>query len=134
MAKELKEQIAEVFDAMDDEELFDVWRRLTTTIGNPADMAVYRKEELNSVLGSRSAEDIVHILERSESYDSDDAFFSFYGYDSDDAFFSFYGDEMFSTNCLSTEFPPIANNLDRAIDVIIQKKAFVRFAKIATGS
>lgn len=122
MAKELKKQILEVFDAMDDEELFNVWRRLTTTIGNPADMAVYRKEELNSVLGSRSAEDIVHILERSESYDSDDAFFNFYGYDSDDAFFSFYGDEMFSTNCLLTEFPPIANNLDRAIDVIIQKK------------
>lgn len=110
MTEELKEQVAEVFDAMDDEELFNVWRRLTTTIGNPADMAVYRKEELNSVLGSRSAEDIVHILERSESYDSDDAFFSF------------YGDEMLSTNHLSIVFPPIAKNLDKAIDVIIQKK------------
>lgn len=110
MTEELKKQVAEVLGVMGNEELFDAWRRLTTTIGNPDGMAVYRKEELNSVLGSRSAEDIVHILERSESYDSDDAFFSF------------YGDEMFSTNCLSTEFPPIANNLDRAIDVIIQKK------------
>lgn len=110
MVKELKEQITEVFDAMDDEELFDAWRKLTTIVGNPDDMAVYRKEELNSVLGFRSAEDIVHILEWSDSYNPNDAFFSF------------YGDEMLSTNHLSIVFPPIAKNLDKAIDVIIQKK------------
>lgn len=110
MAEELKEQIKKAFKAMGDKELFDVWRRLTTTIGNPNGMAIYRKEELNFVLGSRSAEDIVHILERSESYDSNDAFFGF------------YEDKMFSTNYLLIDFPPIVKNLDRAINAIVQKK------------
>lgn len=110
MTEELKEQVAEVLGVMGNEELFDAWRRLTTTIGNPDGMAVYRKEELNSALRDWSPDGIVHILERSESYNSNDAFFSV------------YGDEMFSTNHLSIEFPPIAKNLDKAIDVIIQKK------------
>lgn len=110
MTEKLEEQVAEVLGIMDDEELFDAWRRLTTTIGNPNGMAVYRKEELNFVLIGWNPEDIVHIVERSESYDPNDAFFSF------------YGDKMLSTNYLSTEFPPIAKNLDKAIDVIIQKK------------
>ena len=110
MAEELEEQVAEVLGIMDNEELFNVWRRLTTTVGNPDDMAVYRKEELNFVLIGWNPEDIVHIVERSESYNSNEVFFSF------------YGDEMLSTNYLSTEFPPIAENLNRAIDVIIQKK------------
>ena len=32
MTEELKEQVAEVFDAMDDEELFNVWRRQQSAI------------------------------------------------------------------------------------------------------
>lgn len=110
MAKELKKQISEVFDVMDDEELFRAWHQIAVSISNPDGMAVYRKEKLNCVLIGWNPEDIVHIVERSESYDSSDAFFSF------------YGDEMLSTNHLSIEFPPIAKNLDKAIAVIIQKK------------
>lgn len=110
MAEELREQVAEALNTMDNEELFRAWHQITVSIGNPDDMAVYRKEKLNCVLIGWNPEDIVHIVERSESYNSNEAFFSF------------YGDEMLSTNYLSTEFPPIANNLDRAIDVIIQKK------------
>lgn len=110
MAEELREQVAEALNTMDDEELFRAWHQIAVSIGNPDGMGVYRKEKLNCVLIGWNPEDIVHIVERSESYNSNDAFFSF------------YGDEMLSTNYLSTEFPPIANNLDRAIDVIIQKK------------
>ena len=110
MAKELKEQVAEALGIMDDEELVYAWRKLTATVGNPNGITVYRKEELNFVLRDWSPAGIVHILEKSESYDSNDAFFSF------------YGDEMLSTNHLSTEFPPIAKNLDKAIDIIVQKK------------
>lgn len=110
MAEELREQVAEVLGIMDDEELVYAWRKLTATVGNPDGITVYCKEELNFVLRDWSPAGIVHILERSESYDSNDAFFSF------------YGDEMLSTNHLSTEFPPIAKNLNKAIDVIIQKK------------
>lgn len=110
MVEELKEQVKQVLETMGSEELVYAWRKLTGPIGNPNGMAVYRKEELNCVLRDWSPDGIVHILEKSESYDSNDAFFSF------------YGDKMLSTNHLSIEFPPIAKNLDKVIDVIIQKK------------
>lgn len=80
MTEELKKQISEVFDIMDDEELFRAWHQIAISIGNPDGMAVYRKEKLNCVLIGWNPEDIVHIVERSESYDSNDAFFSFFGF------------------------------------------------------
>lgn len=110
MAEELKELVKEALFAMGDDEFFDVWRELTTTVGNPDGMTVYRKEKLNSALSSRSAEDIVNILEMSESYNPNDAFFGF------------CEDKLFSANYFLIDFPPIAKNLDRAIDIIVQKK------------
>lgn len=110
--EELREQLKKVFAAMHGAELYNVWKRLCQRASFWDWVKVYRSFDVfaNEVLQYWNFKAVFRTYDASTNFDVNDLYFS-----------SYYG-KFLSTDNLTICFPPIADNLDEAIDTIIRFK------------
>lgn len=110
--EELREQLKKMFATMHGEELYNVWKRLCQRASFWDWFKVYQSFDLfaNEVL------QYWHFKAIFRTYDASTNF------DVNDLYFSSYRGKFLSTDNLTIYFPPIADKLDEAIDIIIRFK------------
>lgn len=120
MTEELREQLKKVFATMHDEELYNVWKKIMSARSYWECFKVYRSfnEFADEALKHWNLKDVFSTYDASTNFNVNSLYFSAY-----------HG-KFLSTDNLTIDFPPIAENLNEAIDTIIRFKDDFGFARI----
>lgn len=120
MTEELREQLKKVFATMHGEELYNVWKKIMSARSYWECFKVYRSfnEFADEALKHWNLKDVFSTYDASTNFNVNSLYFSAY-----------HG-KFLSTDNLTIDFPPIAENLNEAIDTIIRFKDDFGFARI----
>ena len=118
--EELREQLKKVFATMHGEELYNVWKKIMSARSYWECFKVYRSfnEFADEALKHWNLKDVFSTYDASTNFNVNSLYFSAY-----------HG-KFLSTDNLTIDFPPIAENLNEAIDTIIRFKDDFGFARI----
>lgn len=107
---ELKEQVKKAFSAMHDDELYDAWDKFAQTMNYADSVTVRLMHDLDGFFDNWGTRRLFMLFEDSPEFRISDEYYSFYNW------------HLVSTGNLTVDFLPIADNLNEAIDYVVEHK------------
>lgn len=107
---ELREQVKKAFSAMHDDELYDTWGKFAQVMGYADSVTVRLMHDLDGFFKDWGTRRLFMLFKDSQDFRISDEYYSFYKW------------HLISAGNLTVDFLPIADNLDDAIDFVVEHK------------
>ena len=116
--EELREQVKKAFSAMHDDELYDAWNKFAQIMHYADSVTVRLMHDLDGFFDNWGTRRLFMLFEDSPEFRISDEYYSFYNW------------HLVSTGNLTVDFLPIADNLNEAIDYVVEHKDDLENARL----
>ena len=107
---DLKEQVKKAFSAMHDDELYDAWDKFAQIMDYEDSVTVRLMHDLDGFFDNWGTRRLFMLFENSPDFKVSDEYYSFYKW------------HLVSAGNLTVDFLPIADNLNEAINYVVEHK------------
>lgn len=108
--EELRKQVKKAFSAMHDDELYDTWNKFAQIMDYEDSVTVRLMHDLDGFFGNWGTRRLFMLFEDSPDFKVSDEYYSFYKW------------HLVSAGNLTVDFLPIADNLNEAINYVVEHK------------